>query len=157
MIATHTIVLDDEKATMALGAGLALCDTAGVCMGFSGPLGAGKTTLIRAMLQRLGHIGLVKSPSYALVETYASITPVVHHFDLYRIQAIDELYELGIESYFEQAALVLVEWPENAQGSLPVLDLHCTLSIQERGRVAHIEAHGSRGLAMLQRLKQVVD
>ena len=157
MIKKYTCELDDEAATMVLGAALASCHTGGALMGFSGPLGAGKTTLIRAMLTHLGYLGLVKSPSYAVVETYDSVTPTVHHFDLYRIRAADELYELGIESYFDGAALVLIEWPENAHGVLPALDLHCTLSWHDSGRVAHFTAHGLQGQRILQQLVQVLD
>jgi tRNA threonylcarbamoyladenosine biosynthesis protein TsaE len=156
MITKHTCELVDEAATMALGVAMASCCTDGALMGFSGPLGAGKTTLIRAMLAHLGYVGSVKSPSYAVVETYGSVTPVVHHFDLYRIRAADELYELGIESYLDGSALVLVEWPENAQGVLPALDLHCTLSWHGSGRVASFEAHGLLSQRMLQQLVQVL-
>lgn len=155
MTKKYTFLLQDEAATLAMGKALASCDLTGAHIGFSGALGMGKTTLIRGLMQGLGYAGSVKSPSYALVETYDDMVPVVHHFDLYRIQSADELYELGIESYFDANALVLVEWPENDHDTLPVLDIHCTLSMQASGRSICIVSHSALGQGILQQLTQV--
>jgi tRNA threonylcarbamoyladenosine biosynthesis protein TsaE len=88
-----------------------------------GPLGAGKTTLTRALLQALGVEGRVKSPSYALVEQYSVTLGNLAHFDFYRMNDPLEWEEAGFSELFVDCALVVAEWPEKAQGMLPPADL----------------------------------
>jgi tRNA threonylcarbamoyladenosine biosynthesis protein TsaE len=88
-----------------------------------GPLGAGKTTLTRALLQALGVEGRVKSPSYALVEQYSVALGNLAHFDFYRMNDPLEWEEAGFSELFVDSALVIAEWPEKAQGMLPPADL----------------------------------
>jgi tRNA threonylcarbamoyladenosine biosynthesis protein TsaE len=88
----------------------------------SGPLGAGKTTFVRAMLRALGYEGRVKSPTYSLVESYEVAGLDVLHLDLYRINNPGELEFLGLDDMPEKA-ICLVEWPENGERSLPEADL----------------------------------
>ncbi len=89
----------------------------------SGPMGAGKSTFFRAMLQALGASGPIKSPTYAVVEPYQLLGFPVYHFDFYRFQAHNEWVESGFREYFEMPALCLVEWPELAAPLLPKPDV----------------------------------
>jgi tRNA threonylcarbamoyladenosine biosynthesis protein TsaE len=86
---------------------------------FSGEMGAGKTTLIKEFCAHLGIDDEVSSPTFSLVNEYESPIGPVYHFDLYRIQSEDELYDIGYEDYFFSGYLCLVEWPEMASGIIP--------------------------------------
>jgi tRNA threonylcarbamoyladenosine biosynthesis protein TsaE len=78
----------------------------------SGPLGVGKTALARGFLGALGHEGEVPSPSFAIVQPYEDLDPPVWHVDLFRIDDVGELDELGLEAAAD--GVLLVEWPEKA-------------------------------------------
>ncbi len=105
--------LKDEKATLAFGRKLARTLKAGDVVTLSGPLSAGKTTLVRGLLGALGHGGEVPSPSFAIVQPYEALDPPVWHVDLYRIENVSDLEELGLEDIREEGALI-IEWPEHA-------------------------------------------
>ena len=93
-----------------------------------GPLGAGKTTLVRALLRRWGESGAVRSPTYTLIEPYMLGSRAVFHLDLYRIVDAEELEYLGLREIITQPQTVcLIEWPERAQGALP--PAHITITI----------------------------
>ncbi len=85
-----------------------------------GPMGAGKTTLISAIMEHLGSTDNVTSPTFALVNQYntANEQPV-YHFDFYRINRIEEAFDMGYEEYFYSGDLCLVEWPELVEQLLP--------------------------------------
>jgi tRNA threonylcarbamoyladenosine biosynthesis protein TsaE len=105
--------IKDEKGMLTLGRELAKQLKAGDVVTLSGPLSAGKTTLVRGLLAELGHKGEVPSPSFAIVQPYEMLSPPVWHVDLYRIENISDLDELGLDDVGGDAALV-VEWPEHA-------------------------------------------
>ena len=108
----------DEAATTAFGAQLAGVARAGDVITLSGPLGVGKTALARGFIAALGHHGEVPSPSFALVQPYEDLDPRVWHVDLYRVEDVSELGELGLDSAAD--AVLLVEWPERAgEGAWP--------------------------------------
>jgi tRNA threonylcarbamoyladenosine biosynthesis protein TsaE len=135
------LALPDLAATGAFGARIAQQLRPGDVVALSGGLGAGKTTLARAIIAALGHQGEVPSPSFAIIETYdppAVRLPLVHA-DFYRIERLDELTELGLDDYREDAALI-AEWPENAGGfaSEPAC-LSICLETAEMGRIAIVE------------------
>ena len=105
--------LADEAATMELGRKLAASLEPGDVITLSGPLSAGKTTLVRGLLAGLGHEGEVPSPSFAIVQPYEALQPPVWHVDLYRIELAADLAELGLDDIHADGALI-VEWPEHA-------------------------------------------
>lgn len=167
------LTLSDEPASTALGERLADLIAAGFVAApdasngftihFSGDLGAGKTTIVRALLRRLGVEGRIKSPTYTLVEPYVvtlqksiarqCMNLYCYHFDFFRFEDSHEWLDAGFRDYFSDAALRLVEWPERAMvdgnSLLPSADLHVTLSGDGDGRVAHIDTPTPRGVAWL--------
>lgn len=101
----------DEAGMRALGARIAALLAPGDVVALSGDLGAGKTTLARAILEALGHRGEVPSPSFTLVQTYPDLDVPVAHADLYRLERPSEVEALGLDDWLADGAL-LVEWPE---------------------------------------------
>src|ERR1700761_9307625 len=110
--------LPELSATEALGARIAAALRIGDLVALAGDLGAGKTTLARAILTSLGVAENVPSPTFTLVQSYQTKTLTISHYDLYRLKSARELDELGLEEALEQGA-VLVEWPERAGARLP--------------------------------------
>jgi tRNA threonylcarbamoyladenosine biosynthesis protein TsaE len=106
-----TVTLSDETATAELGAAIARGLEPGDAVLLKGELGAGKTTLARAILRALGVEGHVPSPTFTLVQAYQARDLALLHFDLYRIENPRELAELGIDDALEDG-VALVEWPE---------------------------------------------
>lgn len=87
---------------------------------FCGAMGAGKTTLISAIMEYLGSNDTVTSPTFALVNQYNTPTgEAVYHFDFYRINRIEEVFDMGYEEYFYSGDLCLIEWPELIEDLLP--------------------------------------
>ena len=130
--------LADADATEALGHALAATRPAQAVVHLHGDLGAGKSTLARALLRALGVQGAIRSPTYTLVERYAVPGGEAWHLDLYRIGDAAELDFLGLDDAV--ATLWLVEWPEKAGSVLPVADLRVELGSSGDGRSA--ELHG---------------
>ncbi|MCI6294672.1 MAG: tRNA (adenosine(37)-N6)-threonylcarbamoyltransferase complex ATPase subunit type 1 TsaE [Bacteroidales bacterium] len=88
---------------------------------FYGKMGAGKTTFIKAVCEELGVTDVVNSPTFSIVNEYRSDTTgeLIYHFDFYRIQRLEEVYDMGYEDYFYSGALCFVEWPELVDELLP--------------------------------------
>lgn len=107
------MIMDDSAATHAAGQKLAALLRPGDVVTLSGPLSAGKTTLVRGLLEALGHHGEVPSPSFAIVQPYEDLEFPVWHVDLYRIANPSDLEELGLDEIRADGVL-LVEWPEHA-------------------------------------------
>jgi tRNA threonylcarbamoyladenosine biosynthesis protein TsaE len=120
----------------------------------SGELGAGKTTLAAALLETLGVQETVRSPSYALIETYSVRAGLAVHVDCYRLSEARELEQLGLRDYFTDRTLWLVEWPERVGGALPVPDLTLRLEVAGDGRSGRIEAQTSVGQHWLSLVEQ---
>ena len=135
MAGFETIVtLADETATAALGARIARGLMPGDAVLLKGDLGAGKTTLARAILRSLGVEGHVPSPTFTLVQNYQTRDLALFHFDLYRIENARELTELGMDDALEDGA-VLVEWPERGFPARLAADA-LTITLTQMGTVA---------------------
>ncbi|MGY6531535.1 tRNA (adenosine(37)-N6)-threonylcarbamoyltransferase complex ATPase subunit type 1 TsaE [Glycocaulis sp.] len=144
---TRTILLPDMAASARLGAALAGLIRPGDAIWLTGSLGAGKTTLARAIIARLCGVEDVPSPTYTLVQSYEALAgfPVLHG-DLYRVEDASELIELGLEEAIEDGA-VIMEWPGLLDPRLMPDRLEITLDFegasgQEGARSAAITAHG---------------
>ena len=136
------ITLPDIQATEQLAQHLAPSLKSSDVIALYGDLGAGKTTLARALIHALGVTGDVPSPTFTLLQTYDAPLFTLTHFDLYRLKSADELDELGWDDALA-SGVVLVEWPERAGGRLPhdYLELH--IGQDATGRFCTLTPHGT--------------
>ena len=145
-----------DEAACSASAG-ALARHAGLADAFielHGPLGAGKTTFARHLLHALGVQGRVKSPTYALMESYEverdGAPMAIWHFDFYRFDDPQEWEDAGFRDVFASRGLKLVEWPERAEGLLPTADLRIFIEpADNEQRTVNFNAHTARGVALL--------
>ena len=112
----------------------------GAIVYLTGPLGAGKTTFVQALLAHLGYEGHVKSPTYSLVESYHLAIGDFHHFDLYRLKDPAELAFIGLRDYLNGHAICLFEWPEKGDAYLPKADWQLTLAYAGEERLLTLNA-----------------
>ena len=106
---------------------------------FYGNMGVGKTTLIKELIKQLGCIDTVGSPTFSIVNEYQAANLQIYHFDFYRIEDVNEAFDMGIEEYFETGDYIFVEWPEKITSILP--QNTTKLNLQKK-------ADGSRSLIM---------
>ncbi|WP_115711090.1 tRNA (adenosine(37)-N6)-threonylcarbamoyltransferase complex ATPase subunit type 1 TsaE [Legionella sainthelensi] len=151
---SNELILDlpDENSSVNFASRLASCLCPSLIMAFSGDLGAGKTTIIRAMLKCLGVQSAIKSPTFSLVESYTCHNLLMHHFDLYRIHHEEELEYLGFRDYFTPGSICCIEWAENAGSALPYIDIRFKLNMKGAGREVQIIALSAAGEKILARL-----
>ncbi len=95
---------------------------------FDGEMGVGKTTLIKSLVKLLGSVDTISSPTYSIVNEYNAENGSIYHFDLYRIEDEEELYNFGIEDYLNTSHWILVEWPDIL--SPLIQNSHTTINIQ---------------------------
>ncbi|HEY2751822.1 tRNA (adenosine(37)-N6)-threonylcarbamoyltransferase complex ATPase subunit type 1 TsaE [Phenylobacterium sp.] len=137
------MILADEAATAQLGAALARLLQAGEAVCLSGPLGAGKSTLARALVRALTTPQEeVPSPTFTLVQFYEGPQLKVAHFDLYRLSDPDEAYEIGLDEALDEGAAV-IEWPERLEGRLPADRLDVEIGLSEAGRSVRLTPFGT--------------
>jgi tRNA threonylcarbamoyladenosine biosynthesis protein TsaE len=174
----HTIHCKDETSTAVAVKALSQAilgfyaadpeNAASLFISLDGDLGAGKTTATRYLLKAMGYGGKVKSPTYSLCEEHLLQLPnhrelQVFHFDLYRMQSPSEWQEAGLLEHFDhhnhqdRATLCIIEWPEKAEHTLPVMDLAITLMhpsepASELARTIQIAAITAKGEAILNQL-----
>lgn len=150
--------LPDEAATIAFGGELLAAlpdDLAGWTVLLRGELGAGKSTVARAMIRAAGHAGAIPSPTYTLVEPYNLSRGNIYHIDLYRISGEDELRFLGWDELDDGCRLV--EWPDRAPGLAAQADLALTLDYEGEGRSAELSGLSDRGRELAATLDQSED
>ncbi len=166
-----SIVWQDEAATQSFAQELASKPAIGrALIELQGDLGAGKTTFVRHLLKSMGVQGRIKSPTYAVVESYLLPTPAapgghnpgqepglsnlsnlsIWHFDFYRFNDPDEWEEAGFRDLFASPGLKLVEWPEKAAGHLPQPDLVIAIDmLANESRSVTLKACTPTGLELL--------
>jgi tRNA threonylcarbamoyladenosine biosynthesis protein TsaE len=137
------MILVDEAATARLGTAIAAVLQAGEAVCLSGPLGAGKSTLARALVRALTTAEEeVPSPTFTLVQFYEGPRLKIAHFDLYRLESADEAYEIGLDEALDDGAAV-IEWPERLADRLPADRLDVEIALEEAGRSARLTPHGA--------------
>jgi len=147
-----TLGLADESATIALAQRLAARLNPGMVIYLHGDLGAGKTTLVRGVLNALGYTGRVKSPTYTLVEPYHAAGLELRHFDLYRLHDAEEWESAGFRDEFDGNNIFFIEWPEKAQDLIPPADIEIGFEILLEGRKVEIHANTTMGKQCLEQL-----
>src|SRR5438132_13542765 len=136
------IIVSDLGGTEALGRRLAGVLFGGAVVALIGPLGAGKTHLVRAIAEGLGiaDARVVSSPTFVLIQEYPARVPI-YHFDAYRLRTPAEFFDLGAHEYFEGNGVCLVEWADRVAACLPPDHLRITLTVTgETARRALVEA-----------------
>ncbi len=146
----------DAPQTRKLGARLAAAlldadEPGALFIALIGELGAGKTTFVGGLLEALGHDGAARSPTYTLIEPYELRGREVNHCDLYRLRDPAELDDLGVRELATPRSLLLVEWPERAEGRLGAADLSVRLGYLDDGRELDITAASGAGQRVLAR------
>ncbi len=150
LVEQKQVFLADESQQIALAASVAKHLKTSFIMLLKGDLGVGKTTFARGFIQASGFDGVVKSPTYTLVEPYPiNENRMCYHFDLYRLADPEELEFTGARDYFNETDVCLLEWPEKAEGFLPPADWICEFSQQNEGRNLLISALSDKGKKLM--------
>lgn len=150
------LVLKDESETMAIGASLFESIHQNGVIFLVGDLGAGKTTLVRGFLRAAGYDGIVKSPTYTLMEEYTLNDTRVLHLDLYRLADPEELEWMGIRDYLCDDVIYFIEWPKFVGAFLPQPDIQFTLEHKSHYRALIVSALTNKGKQIEERLKLVL-
>lgn len=135
------IALASEAETIALGHRLGRMLREGDVVALYGPLGVGKTTLVRGMVQGIGSSDWVMSPSFVLLRIYRGRI-LLFHLDFYRLRSEEEAWEIGVEEWLPGPGATVVEWADRFPALLPPERLEVWLSFADEGRVAQVEGQG---------------
>ena len=138
-------ITNSPAETEAVGAALAAVLQPGTVLAFRGDLGAGKTAFTRGLARGLGATDRVTSPTYTIVNEYLSGRLPLFHFDMYRLESSDDLWDIGWEDYLERGGICAVEWSENVAEAMENAIGICMEKTGEDTRVITIE--GGEGLA----------
>ncbi|MDK2821664.1 MAG: tRNA threonylcarbamoyladenosine biosynthesis protein TsaE [Clostridia bacterium] len=149
------IKLKDTKATQELGRTLGSLLNPGDILILSGELGAGKTTLAQGLAEGLGVTGRVTSPTFTLVQEHQGRYPF-YHIDVYRLDNLEEIWDLGFDEYFYGQGVTVVEWGERLGRLLPSEYLSVSLEYDLDSRQAILRAKGKRYEHILKELKKLV-
>ncbi|MDM8569644.1 tRNA (adenosine(37)-N6)-threonylcarbamoyltransferase complex ATPase subunit type 1 TsaE [Thiotrichales bacterium HSG1] len=145
------MIIPNATAMESLGGSLANLEQGFIHL--CGDLGTGKTTLVRGFLRALGYEGIVKSPTYTIVEPYYFDKYTVYHFDLYRLGDPEELEYLGIRDYLN--GICLIEWPEKGQNFTPKPDIKIYISHYGTARFLEMRAYTEIGKKLQTYIKSI--
>lgn len=135
------IFIKNEEDMEKLGMGLVSRLGPGSVVALTGNLGAGKTTFTKAIAKGLGITDLIVSPTFTLIHEYSGGRMPLYHFDLYRIEDDEELYELGYEEYFYGEGICVIEWADRIGDYLPedAVHVHIDYGVGENERIVEID------------------
>jgi tRNA threonylcarbamoyladenosine biosynthesis protein TsaE len=145
--------------TRAIGEALAPLLRPGDAVALTGELGAGKTTFVHGVARGLGYEGAVASPTFTLVREYRTPTLLVHHADVYRLDRVQEVMDLGLQESLDDDGVLLVEWGDAVEGLLPLDHLVVELTVPGEGETRSISMRpvGPGWSGRAERLEQAVD
>jgi len=130
----YSYIFEREEKTQRLGAALGACLRAGDVVMLRGEMGAGKSVLTRAAARGMGVEGPVPSPTFTILNIHEGTSLRLYHFDLYRLEGADALYEMGLEEYIPSVdGATFIEWPQMAEEAMPEDALTVTLTYGEDG------------------------
>ena len=127
----------NEQETEALGQRLAAALSPGAVVAYRGGLGMGKTAFTRGLAKGLGYSGRVTSPTFTIVNEYRGKIPLFH-FDMYRLDSSDALFDIGWEDYLDRGGVCAVEWSENVADAMPEGTVYVTIRRSPEGENARI-------------------
>jgi len=157
--ASLRLVIPDSLEMEKLGQFLASLFHPGDCICLIGGLGAGKTTLVRGFARGLGYTGRVTSPTFTLMNQYDCHPPIVH-LDFYRLDAAAMVEDLGLDDYWHQDAIMLIEWPQIGMEALPQPAMKIEIDLinedYDLGRQVTFSVPNTNA-EMLERLKNYAD
>ena len=152
----NSIKINSESELQKMCCLLSGIDYSGLVIYLMGGLGAGKTAFARCLINSLGYSGLVKSPTYTIVETYHINSLTINHFDLYRLTSATDLHDIGVYDYFDDKSLSIIEWPEYGFGVIPASGLEISIEhLDDDSRIFDVFAKSQQGIYFLEKIKQI--
>lgn len=135
------VCVKNEKEAEQLGIQLAVKLAPGSVIALYGDLGVGKTTFTKAVAKGLGITDLITSPTFTIIQEYRSGRLPLYHFDVYRLEDEEELYELGYEEYFFGDGVCVIEWADRIENFLPgdTIHIHIDYGAEENERILQID------------------
>lgn len=128
------VIKDTETINETARQFIAAMQDKGTCFAFYAPMGAGKTTFIKAVCEELGVKDVITSPTFAIINEYtAGDGQPIYHFDFYRIKRLEEVYDMGCDDYFYSGNYCFMEWPEQIEDALPEDIIKITITPQSDG------------------------
>jgi tRNA threonylcarbamoyladenosine biosynthesis protein TsaE len=132
-----------SKIMQKLGYTISTFCIPGTIIYLDGEIGVGKTTFVRGFLRGLGYKNNINSPTFNIYEIYNFKNLIICHLDLYRIVRSEDLIYIGLDDYFNDNVILLVEWPCNGKGFIPSSDLLCSLKFVEKSHIRIVDIAGS--------------